>query len=220
MSFSAGGVSKFTVPLLWLPQWRFQSAERPADPVLGSAWDLGRAHGRAGSSGFCAEQFEQVAAFDAAERHAYHVGRAIEIVEPRAPLPWPAATCLIAGETALRVLVERLHSFFELMPAERALSSVRAGLECERARALGLTGETAPQLNLDWSWSALTVAVMLVLQLRGRTAATPSWPVLLARAIVNELERRRAWERALDRLPRSQSEGLPGGAIRARSLRT
>jgi hypothetical protein len=56
-------------------------------------------HGRAGQSGFVSEQFAQVAGFGRAERGAYYSGRAIETFEPQAPVSWPMAVCLIAGET-------------------------------------------------------------------------------------------------------------------------
>jgi hypothetical protein len=87
------------------------------------------------------------------------------------------------------------------------LERAKADFERERARTLGLTPETTPQIS-PTSW-VYALAAMFVqgayLTITRRKVRQPPWPRALATGVIREFERRQAWNRA-----RAQAASPPG----------
>jgi hypothetical protein len=136
--------------------------------------------------------------------------------EPQAPPSWPIQACLMATDTAFQAYTARYEqrSLVWTVPlAGLYLTSAqrtRTALEQRRARQLGLTIETAPQLNLDCLGSLPPLLVWRAyLRLRGLKQIEP-WPYALAQSIIGEINRRGSWRRALTRPAKPAGPPRPG----------
>jgi hypothetical protein len=123
--------------------------------------------------------------------------------EPQAPLSWPVHACFIATETVCHAYATgyRQWGLVRTLPVVAiygvTAQRMRAALERRRARQLGLTIETAPQLTVDCLGSLPPVLVwQAYLRLRGLKQTEP-WPHVLAQNVIGEINRRRSWRHAL-----------------------
>jgi hypothetical protein len=132
--------------------------------------------------------------------------------EPQAPLSWPVQACFIATETVCQAYTTgyQQRGLVRTLPVVAIYGvtapRMRAALERRRARELGLTSETAPQLNVNCLVSVPPILVwQAYLRLRGLKRAEP-WPHVLAQNVISEINRRRSWRHAL---ATNKPAGLP-----------
>lgn len=125
--------------------------------------------------------------------------------EPEAPLSWPVQACLMATDTAFHAYTTRYEPKIRVWTVSLGLiygvtgQRIRPALGRRRARQLGLTVETAPQLNVDCLGPLPSLLVwQAYLRLRGLKQTEP-WPHFLAQSIIGEINRRRSWRHALAR---------------------
>jgi hypothetical protein len=130
--------------------------------------------------------------------------------ELRAPVAWPVEALFLALEAASAESGpepdprRRFHSIMSGAPALLTtwiLDRSKADLERQRARALGLTPETTPQISpTSWVYALAAMAVQAsYLMVTRRKVRQAPWPRALATGVIREFERRQAWNRARDR---------------------
>jgi hypothetical protein len=138
----------------------------------------------------------------ARERDAYWGGLRARTNEPAAPVAWPLELVLLAGETAIEAFARDQHADHMFAGVvSLSIQKVRTDLERRRASALRLSAEAAPQVRFGWEWPVLQLACGVCLRLGGIKPAAPTWSEAFARALIGELDRRRAWRRALSGSP-------------------
>jgi hypothetical protein len=151
------------------------------------------------------------------ERAAYDRGHRLASGSDdlRAPVSWPVEAVFLALEAAA---AETEADPDPHRPIHRALSGVpslltgwvleraKADFERERARTLGLTPETTPQISpTSWVYGLAAMFVQgAYLTITRRRVRQPPWPRALATGVIREFERRQAWKRA-----RAQASGPP-----------
>jgi hypothetical protein len=147
----------------------------------------------------------RVEGFGARERDAYWGGMRASSREPTAPIKLQIEAVLLAIEATIETTAgETLAAAVCAMPLSWSLGKLRSELQRRRARDLGLTADTAPQLKVGWEWALLGVGRLVWLRLRGLKRAAPSWTSVFAQSLIREIDRRVAWQRAL------QHSALPG----------
>lgn len=185
----------------WLPGWwRYRPGGPPTEPALREAWNLGRTQQPGVPACPTPEQMRRFQRLSSRERDAYVAGVRAGRGEPTAPLRFHIAAIFIGIEAVGQALAgDRIPAVIAAMPAAASIAHLRTELEQRRARELGLTAESAPQLRVNWEQMLLLFLWSAYVRLRGTKPATPSWERTFARSLVSELDRHRAWQRALDR---------------------
>jgi hypothetical protein len=123
---------------------------------------------QAGASCPTREQVEWFRRLSARERDAYTSGLRAGLAEPMAPVRLPYAAGLIAIEAGIEALVEdRLARVVCAWPLSVSVAHLRAELEQQRAREIGLTPVTAPQPRVNWEWVLASLLWFAYVHLRG-----------------------------------------------------
>lgn len=79
------------------------------------------------------------------------------------------------------------------MPLSLSIGKLRTELEQQRAHALGLRTETAPQVRFGWEWAVLALGRYAYLRWRGLKLVARSWTCAFAQSLIREIDRRQAW---------------------------
>jgi hypothetical protein len=187
-------------PLLWFARMRYRPGGPPEDPTLRDAWALGRSREDGPESCPTPEHMRRVQSFSSQERGAYWSGAQTRMADPAAPIPLPAEAVLLAIEAAIAAITgTNIPALLCAIPVSLSVGQLRTELEQRQAQRLGLTREAAPQQRVAVEQAWVGFARLAYLRGRGLNAAQPSWEVTFAQSLIREIDRRRAWRRALRR---------------------
>jgi hypothetical protein len=139
----------------------------------------------------------RVEGFSARERDAYWGGLRAQ-GEPMVPVGWATEVVLLVLDAAVQAIVEEnMAAVVCAIPVGLSLGKLRTELGKRRARALGLTSEIAPQLRFSWETLGLALGWRAYLRVRGLKPRKPDVAWTFTQSLIREIERRRAWRRAL-----------------------